>query len=182
MNAFERRNVLGRLRITINKTGPTGRHFGSTNENLPWYSEGLSFKCTLCGNCCSGSGGYVAFSDDEAQLMADELQIEKKEFYDKYTRTRGKNKQKRELKEVETPFGLDCIFLDRKKVPGKAVCSLYSSRPGQCRTWPFWPQNLESRESWASAKVGVDGCPGIDKGDKIAFEQIQEQLNKSQSV
>ena len=34
--------------------------------------------------------------------------------------------------------------------PGRAVCSIYRARPAQCRTWPFWPENLLSKRDWHS--------------------------------
>ena len=49
------------------------------------------------------------------------------------------------LKERLTSHGWDCVFLDGEKVPGKAVCRLYGSRPKQCRTWPFWPESRITR-------------------------------------
>ena len=33
-----------------------------------------------------------------------------------------------------------CIFLDKKK------CSVYEARPIQCRTWPFWKENMNTKE------------------------------------
>ena len=73
----------------------------------------------------------------------------------------------------------DCIFLDRNKYPGKAICSLYEARPMQCRTWPFWPELLESQQSWVEAKSGVDGCPGLDKGKQYNVSEIETQLNST---
>ncbi|RMD61622.1 MAG: YkgJ family cysteine cluster protein, partial [Planctomycetota bacterium] len=38
-----------------------------------WYSAGLRFECTQCGACCTGSPGYVAFTEEEARGMASRL-------------------------------------------------------------------------------------------------------------
>ena len=46
----------------------------------------------------------------------------------------------------------DCIFLKDKK------CGVYQARPSQCRTFPWWPENLKSEESWQSA---AQECEGI---------------------
>jgi chromosome condensin MukBEF MukE localization factor len=60
--------------------------------------------------------------------MATAKQVELSEFYERFTRIRGRGTKKYfELKEVKTRYGLDCIFLDREAIVGKAVCSLYSS-------------------------------------------------------
>ena len=78
------------------------------------------------------------------------------------------------LKENETEHGYDCVFLDRQSVPGKAVCSVYTTRPVQCRTWPFWPENLRTQESWTTVKR-VTPCPGMDAGRLVKIEQIRIQ-------
>jgi uncharacterized protein len=143
----------------------------------PWFSAGLPFSCSMCGNCCSGSSGSVRFTDSEADTMAAQLQITTEDFYSKYTRRRGRSsKAYFELKEVRTLSGaMDCIFLDREKIRGKAICSLYGARPNQCRTWPFWPELLENEAAWKNAKLGPEGCPGIGKGTVVPYEEIIRQ-------
>lgn len=140
-----------------------------------WFDEpdsetgraGLRFQCTMCGNCCSGPEGYVLFTDEEAAAMAARLGLSADEFLKKYTR---KTPAGRSLREVPSPFGLDCVFLDRKTIPGKAICSVYEDRPMQCRTWPFWPSLVQSRRNWTAAKRT---CPGIDRGKLIPPERIR---------
>ena len=63
----------------------------------------------------------------------------------------------------------DCIFL------GENGCSIYEGRPLQCRTYPFWPSIVESRENWESEKRS---CPGIGKGPIINKDTIEELLEK----
>lgn len=140
-----------------------------------WYKKGLAFKCTLCGNCCSGTSGTVRFTEPEAEAMARKLSVPLADFYADYTRKRGKGQTARvELKEVRGPDGRgwDCVFLDRTTMPGKAICGLYQERPAQCKTWPFWPEILESPESWAEAKLGAEGCPGVGKGAVVPYVDI----------
>lgn len=109
--------------------------------------------------------------------MAAKVEMSTQDFYSKFTRRRGRgSKAYFELKEVRTDTGaMDCIFLDRSKIPGKATCSLYGARPGQCRTWPFWPELLESEKTWKNGKVGPEGCPGIGKGAVVPYEEIIRQ-------
>ena len=65
------------------------------------------------------------------------------------------------LNEIRNGEGdYDCVFL-RRDEQGKALCSIYAVRPKQCRTWPFWPDNLRSKKSWTAA---ARTCPGIKKG------------------
>jgi Fe-S-cluster containining protein len=128
---------------------------------------GLRFSCTMCGHCCSGPEGYVLVSDDEAAAMARRLNLGVDEFLTRYTRLTSKG---RSLTERRTEAGLDCIFLDRTTIPGKAICGVYEDRPVQCRTWPFWPSNLRSRAAWERAKRV---CPGMDKGTHYTPVQIR---------
>lgn len=134
-----------------------------------WFAErgGLRFECTLCGNCCSGPPGYVLVSDEEAHALATRLGLSVRRFLDEYTHMTGEG---RSLKEKSSSHGLDCVFLDRESVPGKAVCSVYEDRPAQCRTWPFWPSVVRTESSWKRAKRT---CPGMDTGRLIPPERIR---------
>lgn len=142
----------------------------SRRADEPWYAgpdptgetntgeRGLRFACTLCGNCCTGPPGYVLYSDAEADAMADGLGLARPEFDRLYTHD---TREGRSLTERRTEFGFDCIFLDRETVPGKAVCGVYEHRPAQCRSWPFWKENLRSPRYWRSAGRT---CPGLNTG------------------
>lgn len=155
----------------------------NSNElDLPWFKDGLSFKCSMCGNCCSGSSGSIRFTEIEGQQMAKKLMIAEEVFYDKFTRKQGRTNNKYiELKETRQPDGTyDCIFLDRNIIQGKKICSLYEARPTQCRTWPFWPELLISEGTWKDAGgSGIDDCPGINKGQKVSFESIMQQMDET---
>ncbi len=103
--------------------------------------------------------------------MAKRLGISVEKFYLDHAR---KVDGRWSLNEIYTEHGYDCEFLDRESIPGKAICSLYESRPMQCRTWPFWPENLKSKRAWHAAK-GRTPCPGMDNGKLIPIEQIRIQ-------
>ena len=128
---------------------------------------GLRFECTSCGNCCTGPEGYVSFTDQEAEALAARLGLSVEAFLEKYTQ---ETPEGRSLTERKTQFGLDCIFLDRDSVPGKALCSVYEDRPAQCRTWPFWQSNLKNKNTWARAEKN---CPGMEHGKLYPPEQIR---------
>jgi Fe-S-cluster containining protein len=51
----------------------------------------------------------------------------------------------------------DCVFLTRD-ASGKSGCAVYQARPTQCRTWPFWNDNLKSPSAWDRAATK---CPGM---------------------
>jgi len=124
-----------------------------------WLEGGLSFSCTVCGDCCSGEQGYVWFSEDEAQAMADKVGMTKFDFMRTYAE---KAEGKWTLKNVRNAEGeYDCVFL--KPLPGgKRGCGLYEVRPQQCRTWPFWSGVLRSKKSWERV---AKRCPGMTNGN-----------------
>ena len=136
-----------------------GEAHGPRDER-PWYADGLRFECTQCGNCCSGPPGAVWFDLDEAEAMARAVGVSLDAFLERYTRRIG---ARRSLKELAGPRGFDCVFLDRDSKPGTARCSIYKARPRQCRTWPWWPEVVETPESWAETKRRTP-CPGMDSG------------------
>lgn len=58
----------------------------------------------------------------------------------------------------------DCIFLEGKR------CSLYEVRPKQCQSYPWWPENLHTEESW---KLAAASCEGIrDDAPLISLSEI----------
>lgn len=124
-----------------------------------WYASGLRFDCHRCGNCCSGPSGVVRFTPEELSRMAAHVGMLPFEFLARYARQDSSGR----LTLSERPRGdgtYDCVFLDRDDA-GRASCSIHPVRPVQCRTWPFWPENLESRERFT--EVG-DGCRGVAAG------------------
>ena len=50
-----------------------------------------------------------------------------------------------------------CIYLDDDK-----KCTTYQARPAQCKSFPFWAENVRSDRSWSKT---VSECPGIDAED-----------------
>jgi Fe-S-cluster containining protein len=130
----------------------------------PWYKDGLRFKCTECGQCCTGSPGYVWVSPAEAAAIAECLKIPLEQFIEKYTHRIGNR-----LSLKEHPKTYDCVFLKGKK------CGIYGARPTQCRTFPWWSENLKSPDHW---KETAERCEGINSADAplISLGEIQRHL------
>jgi Fe-S-cluster containining protein len=129
----------------------------------PWYQDGLRFKCSQCGDCCTGAPGYVWVNQAEIDALAAEVgEADVEAFEDKYVRKVGIRRSLREL-----PNG-DCVFFD----PKARKCTVYAARPRQCRTWPFWDSNLRTPETWAET---CEVCPGSGKGKLYQIGQIEEQ-------
>ncbi len=142
-------------------------------EGGEWYAEGLQFECTMCGACCTGPPGVVRFNDDEAGRIARRLGVTVAQFLERFTHHLGRGR--RSLNEVETEHGFDCVFLDRASMPGKAVCSLYEDRPLQCRTFPWWPENLKSPRTWKSV---AKSCEGVGRGVMVPISEIRIQRDR----
>jgi hypothetical protein len=140
------------------------------NATAEWYAAGLRFECTQCGNCCTGPPGHVWFTPEEGRAIARRLGMTESAFLAAHARRVG---ARWSLNERRTEAGLhDCDFLDRTSRPGVALCSIYEVRPMQCRTWPFWPENLSSRGAWSQTRQRTP-CPGMDRGPLIPVEQIR---------
>lgn len=128
----------------------------------PWYKDGLHFKCTECGQCCTGAPGYIWVTEEEMKEIADHLKVTLEEFIRMYVRRVNKR-----YSLLERPKTYDCVFLNGKK------CQIYSVRPIQCRTFPWWPGHLKSREDWQEA---AKYCEGInDNAPIVPYETIEEQ-------
>jgi Fe-S-cluster containining protein len=95
------------------------------------------------------------------------MNLEQEEFYRLYCRwvPGEKGKSKLSLKEK---YNYDCIFW--KSGEG---CSVYESRPLQCRAFPFWASVLEGEESW---KAMAEECPGMNSGCLHTPDSIKEWL------
>ena len=132
-------------------------------ENEPWYKNGLKFQCTECGRCCSGFPGAVWISKEETVAIANYLNITETEFLQDYTRLiDGK------LSLVEREKNYECTFLKQNR------CSIYPVRPKQCRTFPWWPQNLKSKKDWEEAALYCEGIQA--NAPLIPLSTIEQQL------
>jgi Fe-S-cluster containining protein len=134
---------------------------------FPWYKEGLAFACTQCGKCCTGEPGYVWVSDEEITQMADFLKISLADFRRLYLR----RLHNRYLLVEKKSQNHSCVFFKENK------CSVYQARPIQCRTYPFWPENVASKESWQEA---ARHCEGInDQAALVNYNEIQNLVEQS---
>jgi Fe-S-cluster containining protein len=134
-----------------------------------WYSGGLAFSCTQCGNCCGGAPGHVWVSENEIRAIAQRLGMAFAEFEQRHTRLAERG---RSLLEFENG---DCEFLVRRG-DGKTECSIHAVRPLQCRTWPFWQSNLRTRRTWDGA---ARNCPGMNTGTHHPLPVIQDALRRN---
>ena len=99
----------------------------------------LRFSCTQCGKCCLTAGDYYVYlTEAESELIRERLQLSRNWFRRRYLEN---------LEEGERVLasGKDdgCIFLD-----ANGQCRVYSVRPLQCRSYPFWRYLTGSARSW----------------------------------
>lgn len=129
-----------------------------------WYEEGLRFECTACGRCCIDRGDYafVFLNRGEEKPLARALGLTVPAFLERYTQgvdglvvlENGGEERDR------------CIFLQEGR-----RCRVYEARPLQCRTWPFWPENLLKR-MWEGEIA--PSCPGVGRGRLYSRPEIEE--------
>jgi len=113
----------------------------------PWYHGGLRFSCTECGDCCRVEG-HVWVDALEIDALARHLGLTLNAFGRSFLRRVGDR-----LSLVEKA-NRDCIFWENG-------CTVYPVRPRQCRTFPFWPDNVADSAGWQSA---AEECEGIGQG------------------
>lgn len=124
----------------------------------------LRFECTGCGRCCIGGGEYHVFlTDAAAEAIRQHLKLSRAWFRRHYLRHLPDGDQ------VAT-MGKDgrCIFLGKEN-----GCRVYEARPIQCRTYPFWPEVVNSRSAWTRE---AKRCEGIDRGNVVPLSRIRKAL------
>ena len=137
----------------------------SPKARTPWWHSGLRFECQGTGRCCVSRGeyGYVYVNLADRRRFAQFLGIPTRQFTRDY------------CVKTDGYFHLDndgaaCRFLDGSR------CSVYEARPLQCRTWPFWPENMRPK-AWAEA---ARHCAGIGQGAVIPADEILKALRAQQ--
>ena len=122
-----------------------------------FYRKGLHFSCIECGNCCTKTV-------EEAQDIAALFTLPYQDFIKQYCEIYDNG----ETLHLRSRDNGDCIFLVEER------CSVYQHRPKQCRTFPFWPENLKSEYRW---NLVAAECPGIGQGRLYTPEEIESIKN-----
>lgn len=126
----------------------------------------LRFSCSGCGQCCSGGPDhYVFLEEQEAEGIRRYLGLTAQWFKRRYLR-----KTVEEELVINNGGGGRCVFLK----PDNA-CRIYTVRPLQCRTYPFWPETVQSRAAWRRESLR---CEGIGQGGLVPLAGIRAALAK----
>ena len=123
----------------------------------------MQFACQGSGKCCVSRGayGYVYLTLEDRRRLAQALKMPTRQFTRQYC---SKTDRLFHL----TDIGPDCLFLRNSR------CAVYEGRPTQCRTWPFWPENMNARAWTAIAAF----CPGVGRGKAVPREKIAQVLRE----
>jgi len=140
-----------------------------------WWSTGIRFECQGSGQCClSRKGyGYVYLTSKDISRLAKHFQLSPRNFKKLYCGTHdGEIYLLPPSIRTQSPLKASgCRYLSDKR------CSVYKARPMQCRTWPFWPENMDAK-IWTN-EVMRD-CPGVGKGRLFSAKTIRCILNRQQ--
>lgn len=130
----------------------------------PWWSEGIRFECQETGRCCVSRGayGYVYLTLEDRRRLARHFGMATSTFTRRHCLRTDGHWHLRD-------FTDKCQYLDGVR------CTVYEARPTQCRTWPFWPENMKAKV-WAGEIAAY--CPGIGKGRLYTASEIRELLKQ----
>ncbi|MDA8098631.1 MAG: YkgJ family cysteine cluster protein [Nitrospiraceae bacterium] len=138
------------------------------SNRAKFYHKGIRFECQGDGNCCLNHGRhtYVYLSFNDRKRLAVFLGVTVMEFTKNYTHASDGMVH---LKDPER----DCPFFKDRR------CSVHQARPWQCRTWPFWPENMHPKV-WERDVASF--CPGVGKGRLYTAEEIERIMVKQGEV
>ena len=116
------------------------------------------FQCQRgCTNCCTRSGD-VYLTEQDIERIAGYLGFERQAFERRYVERSGGRPR------LTEPRADSCHFLQA------GGCAIHQVKPLQCRTFPFWPENIENRRSWNALR---SFCPGVGAGPLVNIEEIR---------
>jgi Fe-S-cluster containining protein len=138
------------------------------HERERFYDDGIRFECQGDGRCCRNHGRhtYVYVSFGDRKRLAAHLGTTTLEFTKRYTQASDGMVH---LKEPER----DCPFFQDSR------CGVHAARPWQCRTWPFWKENMHPKV-WERDVASF--CPGVGKGRLYSAEEIERILCRLDDV
>ena len=130
-------------------------------------AEGLRFECQPgCTACCTQKG-FVYLSEADLAKAAAFLGMTAAAFERQYI-YRTKNRRR-----LRVPRDQQCHFLNG------SGCSIHPAKPTQCRTFPFWPELVESRREWKKTALY---CPGMGKGPLIQIEKARNEAEEMRAA
>lgn len=130
----------------------------------------IKFKCIRCSTCCRFYPGAVFLTEDDFYNITNFLSIDKKEFLNNFCR--GIYRDLTEVVALKEKDNYDCIFWENG-------CKIYSVRPIQCKTYPFWSYVVDSDENFTFEKTR---CKGIGLEDSLKLEEKLEYYLQHKNI
>ncbi len=139
--------------------------------NEPLYQrEALRFECTGCGACCVASGDYYVYvTKNEIEKIGDFLGLSRAWFKRRYLQ-RLPDEGPEEGWVLAVSDDDLCVFLGKDR-----RCSVYSVRPAQCSSYPYWPEVVLRKSDWLRESRR---CEGIGRGKIVSKKMIAALLEK----
>lgn len=110
-----------------------------------------------CVNCCTRPGDVFLTIEDRDRIAA-HLGLTPAKFERRYCDNNIDG-----ALHLTNPAVDSCHFLIEDG------CAIHDVKPLQCRTFPFWPENVLSRQAWKGVRRY---CPGIGVGEILPLEQV----------
>jgi Fe-S-cluster containining protein len=135
----------------------------------PFYlQQPLRFSCTRCGECCATAGEYYVYlNQGESERIREYLQLSRGWFRRRYLRRLEEGERV-----LVSAADERCIFLN-----SDGGCRVYPVRPLQCRSYPFWPELVNSATAWQRESRR---CEGINRGPEVARGKIERCVQACQ--
>jgi Fe-S-cluster containining protein len=124
---------------------------------------GFRFECQPGCTACCDQEGIVCLNEADLRRAAKFVGMTTAAFEKRYVYRTAHQMRLRK------PRDRQCPFLDGHG------CSIHPAKPTQCRTFPFWPDIVESRAVWRKT---AEFCPGIGKGELIQIGDAMEIAEK----
>jgi len=117
------------------------------------------FECQPgCTECCTHPGDVHLTPGDVTRIAA-YLGIAEAEFRRRYC---AQDEGGLRLANPHKP----CIFVR------EGGCSIHEVKPLQCRTFPFWPENVKNKRSWKALRRY---CPGVGAGPILPRDFVRAE-------
>ena len=128
----------------------------------------IDFLCQRCSNCCRHDPGHVFLTEKDAKNIAAQLSLSLDDFIKQCCRLIDRDDHY--IIALKEKQNFDCLFWNDG-------CIVYDVRPVQCRTFPYWPFIVESKEFLEIEKkrckgIGIKGTQTLD--EKIELNQYEK--------
>ena len=120
----------------------------------PWYKgQVILFDCHGCAKCCKRKG-MIYFSQEDIRNASQYLEMTVDDFEKMYI-LRTKDVAYIYVSGNARP----CPFLNKAN-----KCRIHDAKPQQCRSYPFWPNIMESKQKLNTERIH---CKGIGNGRQV---------------